>query len=136
MVEVEPRNVLCEFHDQQLWNKSNIWLCLLPSHSSTLSDTPISMRLYKLLDKAGKSKACYHLGTCWCTSCWRNNNKTFATKTTHKKPVRRKMLDSYIPRLSSPAGFSRFPYFTHLHNKQSKKWWHNYHHVCTRRSIT
>ena len=29
-----------------------------------------------------------------------------------KKPERRKTLDSYIQRLSSPAGYSRFTYFT------------------------
>ena len=62
--------------------RSNIWTCLLPSDSSTLSATPIPTRLYKIFDKAGESEACYQPGTLWCTSCWRNADKTFASRTT------------------------------------------------------
>nr|XP_058964946.1 uncharacterized protein LOC131791623 [Pocillopora verrucosa] len=37
----------------------------LEAKESTLSDTPIPKRLYKLFDKAGKSEACYQPGTLW-----------------------------------------------------------------------
>ena len=73
--------MLCECHYQQLGKRSNMRSCLLPSHSSTLSDTPIPTRLYKLFDKAGRSEALYQPGTGWCTSCWRSTDKTFALKT-------------------------------------------------------
>ena len=112
------QEMLWECHYQKLRKRSNIWPCVLPSHSSTLSDTPIPTRLFKLFDEAGKSEACCQPGIRWCTSCWRNADKTFALKTTYKKPVRRKTLDSYIQRLSSPSKYSRFTYFTCLHNKQ------------------
>ena len=46
--------MLCECHYQQLGKRSNMRSCLLPSHSSTLSDTPIPTRLYKLFDKAAR----------------------------------------------------------------------------------
>ena len=71
VAEVEPQNVVW-MSLSAIRKRSKIWLCLLPSHSSTLSDTPIPTRLHKLLDKVRKSAACYQLGTLWCTSCWRN----------------------------------------------------------------
>ena len=81
VAEVEPGNVVW-MPISAIRKRSNIWSCLLPSHSSPLSDTPIRTRLYKLFDKAGKSEACYQPGTLWCTSCWRNADKTFASRTT------------------------------------------------------
>ena len=81
VAEVEPGNVVW-MPISAIRKRSNIWSCLLPSHSSPLSDTPICTRLYKLFDKAGKSEACYQPGTLWCTSCWRNADKTFASRTT------------------------------------------------------
>ena len=71
VAEVEPGNVVL-MSLSAIRKRSNIWSCLLPSHSSTLNYTPIPTRPYKLFDKAGKSEACYQPGMLWCTSCWRN----------------------------------------------------------------
>ena len=72
-------NILMSMSSSAIRKRSNICTCLLPSHSSSLSDTPIPTRLYKIFDKAGESDACYQPGTLWCT---RNADKTFASRTT------------------------------------------------------
>ena len=108
VLEAEPGNVVW-MSLSAIRKRSNIWSCLLPSHSSTLSDTPILTRLYKPFDKAGKSEACYQPGKLWC--------KVVGEMPTKHLPWG-PLLDSHIQRLSFPAGYSRFTYFIHLQNKQ------------------
>ena len=59
VVEVEQGNFVYEFHYMQLRKRNNICSCPLPSHSSTLSNTSIPTRLYKVFDEAGRSIGSY-----------------------------------------------------------------------------
>lgn len=53
--------------------------------ATSVCNTPIPLRLYKLYDEAGNNKACYQPGIqCAQLSCQRNDKKTFAMKTTFK----------------------------------------------------
>ena len=106
-------------------NRSNIWTSLLPSHSSTLSDTHIPKGLYELFDKARESEACYQPRTLWCTSCWRNADKTFASRTTLLQIVIFKGFHFLLDIL----GLHTSPIYI-IHNKA------NDHLVSMRRSIT
>ena len=111
VVEVEQGNFVYEFHYMQLRKRNNICSCPLPSHSSTLSNTSIPTRLYKVFDEAGRSIGSYRPGARWCTSCRRSADKTFTTQTTYQKPVWRRTVNSDVQQLFSLDAYSRFTYF-------------------------
>ena len=91
VAEVDRGNLGCAFHWHQLRTSNNICSCLLPTHSATLSGTPIPERLYRVFDEEGrKNMPSYRPGTKWCTSCRRNADKIFSQKDEYKRPKTRK----------------------------------------------
>lgn len=83
VAEFKRGKFVCEFHYQQLRKRNNICSCLLPSHSSTLSKTSITTRLYKVFDEDGRSIESYRPGTRWRTIFRISADKTFATQITN-----------------------------------------------------
>ena len=71
VAESEHGNLVCELH-----KRNNICSCPLTSHS-TMSNTPIPVRLYKVFDQAGRKMPSYRPGMRWCTSCKQKANQKF-----------------------------------------------------------
>ena len=91
VAEVGRGNFVCTFHWHQLRTRNNICSCPLPTHSATLSSTPIPERLYRVFDEEGRKKMpSYRPGTKWCTSCRRNADKIFSSKDEYLRPKKRK----------------------------------------------
>jgi len=84
--------ILCVFHWHKLRTRNNICSCPLPTHSATLSSTPIPERLYRVFDEEGRNMPSYRPGTRWCTSCRRDADKTFSSKEEYQTPKKRKMV--------------------------------------------
>ena len=93
---VEHGNFVCEFHWHQLRTRNNVCSCPLASHSSTMSTTPIPVRLYEVFDQAGRNMASYRPGTRWCTSCRRNADRKFSSMPGYQKPTSRKKVGSLM----------------------------------------
>ena len=91
-------NFVCEHHWHMLRNTNNICSCPLPSHSRTLSPTPIPLRLFQVFDEVGKSIPSYRPGTRWCTSCRRNADDKFSSMAKYKKASKRKKVGTVIGR--------------------------------------
>ncbi|XP_066026836.1 uncharacterized protein [Pocillopora verrucosa] len=66
----------------------------LEAKESTLSDTPIPKRLYKLFDKAGKSEACYQPGTLWVKHLHDNELRSTRRRSDSPTPTRRRIKSS------------------------------------------
>ena len=90
VAEVDRGNFVCVFHWHKLRTRNNICSCPLPTHSATLSSTPIPERLYRVFDEEGRNMPSYRPGTRWCTSCRRDADKTFSSKEEYQTPKKRK----------------------------------------------
>ena len=90
VAEVQPGNFVCELHRNQLRARNNVCSCPLPSHSVTMSNTPIPERLYGVFDQVGRNMPSYRPGTRWCTSCRRNADRKFLSLAEYQSPAKRK----------------------------------------------
>ena len=89
--EMARGNFVCAFHWHQFRTINNIFSCPLPTHSATLSSTPIPERLYRVFDEEGRKK-CHPIvqGTKWYTSCRRNADKIVSYKDENVRPKKGK----------------------------------------------